>query len=268
MKPELHLNILASGSKGNAYLVEGPEATFLVDCGISLKQIRLRAAELGCDLENIAGMLITHEHSDHVAGLSVVANHVDAPLFATAGTIAARSYLSRLSFEVITHDEAFELAGVRIQAFPTSHDVADPVGFTFETANDKLAICTDTGYVVDKAAEALYGARILALESNHDERMLAKGPYPAHLKQRVAGQSGHLSNVQAAEILPDLVSSDTEIVVGMHLSQQNNVPSLAVRTLAQAVGAEPIDDVASEARTPDAHLSVVVAGQDRPMRLY
>ena len=123
-------------------------------------------------------------------------------------------------------------------------------------------------YLGKEALEALRGVRILALESNHDERMLASGPYPAYLKARVGGACGHLSNAQAAQALAQLVEEDTETVVAMHLSHENNRPSTCVRTLAEAVGAVAANDAFTEARTPDGHLTVCAAAQDWPMTVW
>ena len=141
-------------------------------------------------------------------------------------------------------------------------------GVLIETDDDALGYCTDTGVLTPEAADALFGVRILALESNHDERMLATGPYPAYLRSRVGGDHGHLSNAQAAEALRDLVDEDTETVVAMHLSQENNRPSVCVRTLAAAVGAEAVGDAWSEARTPDGLLSICAASQDWPATIW
>ena len=186
MTPQLHLHVLASGSKGNAAVVEGPEGSVLVDCGISRRALLQRAAELGVDMGRVAAVLLTHDHSDHVKGLSVFCAHFDGGLFATAGTVGARKYLTELPFTLVEHSDAFEVAGMRVQAFPTFHDVPDSMGFRFETADDALGYCTDTGHLGPEAMGALTGVRILALESNHDERMLANGPYPSYLKARVA----------------------------------------------------------------------------------
>lgn len=270
MTPKIHLHVLASGSKGNAALVEGPEGLVLVDCGISRRALLGRAAELGVDMGRVRAVLLTHEHADHVGGLTVFCNHFDGKLVATAGTVAARGYLSNLPFTIIGHSDAVEVAGMEVRAFPTSHDVADPVGFRFSTGDDVLGFCTDTGVLGDEAMEALADARILALESNHDERMLASGPYPGYLKARVAGPTGHLSNAQAAEGLRNLVGDDTETVVAMHLSQENNRPSTCVRTLAAAVGAEMASgaDGRPEARTPDGRLTICCAAQDWPLSVW
>lgn len=278
MTPQIHLYVLASGSKGNAAVIAGPKGSLLVDCGISRKQLHLRADEVGCDLSRVSAILVTHEHGDHTSGLSVVCKHFDGPVFATAGTASGRQYLTSLPFTLVDHDETLELCGMRVRAFPTSHDVNDPMCFRFEVCAtdllgdtevlDAVGWVSDTGYLTDEALDALYGCRILCIEANHDRRMLANGPYPAYLKKRVAGESGHLSNDQAAEALPTLVTSDTETIVALHLSQENNRPSIAVRTLADAVGAKPVDGAVAESRTKDGLLSVCAAGQDRPMFVW
>lgn len=268
MYPQIHLHVLASGSKGNATLVEGPGGFVLVDCGISRRELLRRMGELGLDASRIVAVLVTHEHSDHVSGLPVLAKHLDAPMYATAGTVGARRTLCDLPFCMIDHSDELELAGMRVRCFPTSHDVADPMCFRFETDDDAIGFCTDTGVLTDEAREALFGARILALESNHDPHMLASGPYPAFLKARVGGERGHLSNDQAAEALRDLVDDDTETIVAMHLSQENNRPSVCVRALAAAVGAEAANDAFTEARTPDGLLTVCAAAQDWPMTVW
>ena len=286
MTPQIHLHVLASGSKGNASIVEGPEGSVLVDCGISRRALLGRAEELGVDVSRVTAVILTHEHSDHVGGLSVFCNRFDGPLFATAGTVAARRYLTELPFTLVghedelelagmrvrtfPHEDELELAGMRVRTFPTSHDVADPIGLRFSTADDALGFCTDTGELGKEALDALAGTRILALESNHDERMLATGDYPAYLKARVGGPTGHLSNAQAAEALGRLVGPDTETVVAMHLSQENNRPSLCVRTLAEAVGAEvgAGEDGRPEARTPDGRLTICCSAQDWPLSVW
>ncbi len=275
MTPLIHLHVLASGSKGNATVVEGPTGSVLVDCGISRKRLHERANEVGCDLSRVQAILLTHEHGDHTAGLGVVCNHFDGPVYTTAGTATGRRGLANLPFTLVDHDATLEVAGMRIQAFPTSHDVNDPMCFEFEVRDedgqdvlDSVGWVTDTGFLTDDALDALYGCRILGIEANHDLRMLRSGPYPHFLKARVAGDFGHLSNEQAAEALPHLVTHDTETVVALHLSQENNRPSIAVRALAEAVGAVAANDTFTETRTPDGLLSICAGAQDRPISVW
>ena len=278
MTPHMHLYVLASGSKGNAAVVAGPDGSILIDCGISRKALHERADAVGCDLSSVRAILVTHEHGDHTSGLRVVCNHFDGPVFTTAGTATGRKGLAQLPFTLIDHDETLELCGMRVQAFPTSHDVNDPMCFRFEVRGkdelggdrllDAIGWATDTGYLTDEALDALYGCRILGLEANHDKRMLQTGPYPYYLKARIASEAGHLSNEQAAEALPFLVTHHTETVIALHISQENNRPSLAVRALAEAVNASAANDTFTEARTSDGLLSICAAAQDRPLAVW
>lgn len=268
MTPRLRLHILASGSKGNAYVVEGPEGSLLVDDGLSRRELLRRAAELSIDAGAIRACVVTHEHGDHVRGLDVWCRHWQGTLVASPGTATARPALAALPFTTVEPGERVVLAGLEVETFPTSHDVRQPMGVVVRLGSDSVGICTDTGVLTDEAARALRGARILALESNHDEKMLARGPYPSYLKARVAGPRGHLSNAQAAEALAALAAGGTETVVAMHLSQQNNRPSLAVGALAGAVGARAVDDLGVRAQTPDGRLQVMAAGQDAPMSVF
>lgn len=271
MTPHMHLYILASGSKGNAAVVKGPSGSVLVDCGITRKALRQRAAEVGCDLSDVRAILVTHEHHDHTSGLHVVCNHFDGPLYATVGTATGRRTLADLAFTLMDHDQELELCGMHVQAFPTSHDVGDPMCFRFEVRGpaadgsadgdevlDAIGWVTDTGYVTSEAFDALYGCRILGIEANHDPRMLAQGPYPAFLKARIAGSRGHLSNEQAAEAVRALVTRETETVVALHISQENNRPSVAVRALEEAL-ADPVGRGV---------LSVCAASQTEPLYLW
>lgn len=276
MTPKMHLYVLASGSKGNAAVVDGPQGSVLIDCGISRRELMRRADACGCDLDRVTHVLVTHEHSDHTRGLPALSNHFDGELLATAGTAGDAKPLASLPFTLVTHSETLELDGMVVTTFPTSHDVADPFGLRFSVLDtdgqieDSIGWCTDTGHLTAEALGQLRGVRILGLESNHDVQMLAHGPYPAWLRARVGGDAGHLSNDQAADALPLLVTQDTETVVALHLSQKNNRPATCIRTLAQAMGAtvQPDADGAPEARTPDGLLTICVASQDEPLAVW
>ena len=271
--PRMHLYILASGSKGNAAVVAGPTGSILVDCGLSRRELHRRAELVDCDLSRVCAILVTHEHGDHTSGLSVICNHFDGPIYATKGTATARTHLQRLPLQAVPHSFSLDAGGMHIQAFPTSHDVADPMCFRFEVVEnghvaDAIGWATDTGYLTDEAFSALQGCRILGIEANHDPDMLANGPYPYYLKARVAGKTGHLSNEQAAQALPRLVSPNTQAIVAMHISEKNNQPSLAAKALAQAVGAIFEDAAHTQARTPDGRLGVCVSSQRKPLVIW
>ena len=269
----LALHVLASGSSGNAAVVENTatSAGVLIDCGICKRDFLNRCDEAGFDPGRIQALFVTHEHSDHVSGVSVWVKRWEGPLFASQGTPDTRKYLACLPFETFGPGEEFEVAGVRVQTFPTTHDVINPVGFRFSCQGDAIGYVTDTGTLPPGAMSLLCDARILAIESNHDVPMLRTGSYPRHLQDRIISELGHLSNEQAAGALRELVTDRTEHVVAMHISQENNRPSLAVRALAAAVNAKPDNELGSTATLERSEglpaLHIRAAGQNRPISI-
>lgn len=265
----LHLHILGSGSRGNCSLVEGPEGLIMIDNGFSRRETLNRMHELGLSEDDVRALILTHEHSDHVSGVSVWCKRFSGELYASEGTTGVRKYLACLPFCAFAPGDTLEMAGVTVETFSTSHDVANPVGFRFTCAGDSIGYATDTGILTPDALNLLAGARILALESNHDVPMLRTGSYPRMLQDRILSARGHLSNAQAAEALPQLVTERTEQVVAMHISQENNRPSLAVRALASAIGAALDNELGSSATlarpgtAPNLHIRA--AGQNRPL---
>lgn len=225
----LRLHVLASGSKGNASVVECPDGLVLVDAGISSRQIEVRMAALGLDPARVRAIVVTHEHTDHIGGLRVAAAKFHVPVYASDGTRFSETWKrsSCPAAEPVERGRAFEVCGVRVVPFAVPHDAIEPLGFRFERAGDAVGYCTDLGQVTPEAAEGLGDVRILALESNHDPAMLAAcDRYPAHLKARIGGNAGHLSNPQAAAALAELVTARTQSLVAMHLSQHTNLPSV------------------------------------------
>lgn len=255
----LRLHVLGSGSQGNCCVVESPDGLVLVDAGISCRQIVVRMEALGLDPEKVAAIVVTHEHTDHIGGLRVAAKRLGAPVFASEGTRASHAWAAAgcPAAEAVDARRPFTVRGVRITPFRVPHDAAEPLGFRFERAGDAIGYCTDMGTLTDEAGEYLRDARILALESNHDPAMLRSYPgYPAPLKARIAGDSGHLSNGQAASSLPALATSSTQTVVGMHVSRHTNLPSLCRETL--LAGRRGIPGDAGQLR-------VMVASQTTPL---
>lgn len=278
---QLHLHVLGSGSKGNCALIEGPQGLIMIDNGFSRREALGRMHQLGLSERNVCALIITHEHSDHVKGVGVWTRAFSTPVFAARGTMAARASLKDIDAEEFDPGDELVIAGVRVQTFSTSHDVTNPCGmaFSLDSANDRSAgadgtdtigFVTDTGVLGRDAVSLLYGSRILALESNHDVSMLRCGPYPRQLQDRILSDYGHLSNEQAADAAAKLISDNTQSLVAMHISQENNRPSLAVRALAHAVGAQLDNELGSSAtleRDCGAALKVRAAGQNRPFTL-
>lgn len=250
----LRLHVLGSGSKGNCAVVEGPEGSVLIDCGFSKKETFARLDSLGVARASIKGILLTHEHSDHTRGVGVLARGLHVPVYATYGTAQSPSVSREVSCVPVNSRDRFEIAGFEIVSFPTSHDAREPIGFRFEIDGDALGYLTDSGIISQEAFELLYDTRILALESNHDPKMLKEGPYPYQLKVRIASEKGHLSNVQTRDALRKLLSSRLKTVVGMHLSETNNTPRVSVKTVSEAVEPHTIELHAARQNRPHSYL--------------
>ena len=251
----LALHVLASGSAGNAAVVENAATGegVLIDCGICKRDFLTRCDEAGFDPARIQAVFVTHEHGDHVKGLGVVLRGLaklgcTPPVFAASACIGNSGALAKVAeaFNVreLVAARIIEAAGLRVAPFPTSHDAAASFGFRIEDAadGDALGYLTDSGTVTPEAHAALRDVRILALESNHDRKMLADGPYPYVIKQRIASDLGHLSNDQAAAELSALIAESQaaglrtpRTVVAMHVSQNNNEYGLARRTVEAAL---------------------------------
>ena len=245
----LALHVLASGSKGNAAVVEdlSTGAGILVDCGICKRDFFARCADVGFDPSRITDVLITHEHTDHTKGLGVVMRglakagifpriHVAAPAHAASSDI--RTLEDSCDIVDMRIGEAFSLSGVSVLPFRTSHDAASSCGFRFDAPDDSIGYLTDSGVLTGEAREALIDVRVLALEANHDSKMLREGPYPYSVQQRIASDRGHLSNDQSSDALVSLLSDRLEHVIAMHLSENTNLPSLAKRSLGDALASE------------------------------
>lgn len=249
----LRLHILASGSGGNAAIVENAVTGegVLVDCGICKRDFFARAEEAGFNLEKLRAVVITHDHGDHTKGLGVVLRGLakagahpavcaSEAVFAASAPLREAVASVGAAFEPFDGGDRLDLAGLAVRPFRTSHDAADSYGFRFEERGsgcDSLGYMTDTGVVTDEAWEALSGVHLLALESNHDARMLQAGPYPYVIKQRIASARGHLSNDQAREALDNLAHENLRAVAAMHVSQENNTYRLPRDTF-EAVIAE------------------------------
>lgn len=237
----LALHVLASGSKGNAAIIENLDngEGVLVDCGICKRDFMNRSLEANFDISKLKAILITHDHSDHVKGLGVVTRglrEVDYELYALSAVARGSKQVLEASklanLNEISFGDTFRTAGMVIDVFETSHDAIASCGFRFESGDhDSIGFITDTGYVTEAAKDVLSGVRILAIESNHDAEMLEGGEYPYYLKSRIASDRGHLSNNQACEAVRLLHHEGLDHVVAMHISQNNNLPSIVKESL-------------------------------------
>lgn len=233
---------LRSGSSGNLYLFSYSGRQVILDCGVNGKQFAtaLHVAGIPEDrIRDLEGIVITHEHRDHIAGLGVVMRRYRLPIFLTAKTYAAAKpclgHIDEDLVHIIEAGKPFCLGDMEITSFPLSHDAADPQGYTFETSCGKVALCTDTGLLTAAAKAALVGSDLVFIEANYEPGMLEAGPYPYPLKVRIRSDTGHLSNQTGAAICRRLLEQGTQHFVLSHLSQNNNYPRLAELVASQEI---------------------------------
>ena len=233
----MRLCSIASGSSGNCIYV-GSEAThLLVDVGISGKRTENGLHELGLTVIDIDGILITHEHADHIQGLGVIARKYEIPIYATAGTIKAMKSCSSLGnveeslYREVQEDRKLTIKDLTINPMHISHDAAQPVGYRISYGSRRVAVCTDLGVYNDYTVECLKGMDALLLEANHDVNMLQVGPYPYYLKQRILGDRGHLSNENSGRLLGRILHDGLCTILLGHLSKENNLPELAYESV-------------------------------------
>ena len=236
----LELCTLASGSSGNSLLVTDGRTHVLVDAGISCRRICTGLKELGVEPTELAGVLITHEHSDHISGLTTLTKQLRLPVYASPGT--GRQLCYRIAFleellRPVAPGEGFSIGGLAIESFPTSHDAAESVGYALSAGGRKAAVVTDLGYVTGAVLRGIRGADLLVAEANHDVETLRSGEYPYYLKQRILGPQGHLCNEDAARFAVKLAESGTGELILAHLSRDNNTPAMALRAVETALSA-------------------------------
>ena len=228
--------VLASSSSGNSTLVDTGAGHFLVDAGLSGREITRRLASASAHPRDLAAIVLTHEHTDHTSGVRVLAGRLGIPVFGTPGTLrAAAPCIGGVEARPEPLDEPFELAGASVTLLRVPHDAAEPAAVLVEAQGRRLLVATDLGTVPWTLVEAARDSHALVLESNHDLRMLKEGPYPPPLKQRILSDNGHLSNEQCAAGLRRMVGGRTRTVLLGHLSRQNNTPELALASARNVV---------------------------------
>ncbi|SHK55019.1 Phosphoribosyl 1,2-cyclic phosphodiesterase [Selenomonas ruminantium] len=226
----MQVRILASGSKGNAVFVEMDGTRLLLDAGISATKIKKGLASLGVEASSLDGILVTHEHRDHVAGLVTLSKWYHLPIFTRPGTIEHMKERAAIPAECFCPvGEHFSINGLSVDSFNIPHDAAEPVGFCLR-GRRTVTLATDLGFVTANVQAALEGADVLILESNHDPEVLKQGAYPWHLKRRILSNRGHLANSDAAWALLRMQKRPEKVFLA-HLSEENNRPDLAEDTV-------------------------------------
>jgi len=238
------VTVLASGSNGNGTLVSSSGTRLLVDAGLSCRELLRRTLVCGLDPHTIDAILITHEHTDHISGLHVLAKRLRIPVYITGPTYHAYQKFARDSagnrialarLETFCSGSSFQIGDIAVTPFTIPHDAVDPVGFTFRSDGIKIGICTDLGYMPASVRHHLRGCHVLMIESNHDLELLRGGSYPWSVKQRVMSRVGHLSNDALADFLTSDYDGEAEFLILAHLSEQNNHPEIARMTAERAL---------------------------------
>ena len=258
---------IASGSSGNCIYIGTDHTSVLVDAGISCRRITDALHEIGRSVKDLTAILVTHEHSDHIAGLGVLSRKAHVPVCATSATIrqilryAPLGHVEEELFHPIDADQPFAIGDMRVEAFHISHDAADPVAYRIEAGGKSAAIATDMGCYNRYTVNHLRNLDILLVEANHDENMLQAGPYPYYLKRRIMGEKGHLSNTASAMLLSQVLHDGMKSVYLGHLSKTNNYPDLAYATIISEMAMDPLCPYR------EGDIPIRVASREHPMEL-
>lgn len=238
---------LGSGSKGNSAVITDGDTTVMLDCGFSLKETQRRLQRLGLEPVDLDAVLVTHEHTDHIAGVGALARRFDLPVHLTAGTEASGRTGKLSKANAVYFDTQIKIGRFCITPVPVPHDAREPVQYVFERGGCRLGILTDLGHITPVVRDAFGTCDALVVECNHDLDMLSEGPYPRALKERVAGHYGHLNNVQAARLLANVDQTRLQHVLAVHVSEKNNTPQLARDALDGVIGVPQLQaDVACQ----------------------
>ncbi len=250
---------LYSGSSGNSLFVESENTKLLIDAGVSSKKIETALTNLNVDPSTINGILITHEHSDHVQGLGTFAKKFDLPVFVNQKTLDAmpkqKEKILEKNINIFKIEEKFEIGDLKIKPFSIPHDAANPCGFNIFKDNKKISIATDIGHMTNGVIKNLEDSIFIMLESNYDPEVLKYSRYPYILKTRIAGPTGHLSNESAGKTISHLLNSGLQQAILGHLSKESNFPELAYKTV--------VDEIISSNHNEN-NLKLSVASRDIP----
>lgn len=233
----MNLVSITSGSSGNCIYAGTDNTHILIDVGISGKRIEQGLNSFGLKADELSGILITHEHADHIAGLGVMARRYGIPIYATKGTIEGILESKSIGdiptelFNIIAADEQFTIDELTVNPVSISHDAKEPVAYRVENNNRSIGICTDLGMYNDYIVNSFKGVNAILIEANHDVNMLQVGRYPYQLKRRILSDKGHLSNENSGRLLCELLHDDLSTIMLGHLSEENNLAELAYETV-------------------------------------
>ena len=234
---KLRFQSFGSGSSGNCYFIGNASSGILIDAGVGVRTIRKNLRNIGLDFENLWGVFVTHDHADHIKAVGPIGEKHLVPIYSTRQVhegiqksycVTEKLYSSR---KFIEKHETIEVGEFRITSFPVSHDSTDSVGYTVEYKEKRFTFATDLGFVSEEVAFHLAQADFMVLEANYDEEMLINGHYPAHLKNRIIAQTGHLGNDQAGKFLAENYNERLQHIFLCHLSKENNSPEMAFNTI-------------------------------------
>lgn len=227
----LRFSVLASGSTGNAFYIESDQESLLVDAGLSGKQLDHLFSKIHVDPASLTGILVTHEHTDHIKGLGIIARKYNLPIYANEKTWKAmENSIGKLSIDQKFHfgmEEVKSFGNIEVESFGVSHDAAEPMFYMFRNNGKKVALVTDLGYVSERIKKTVADADAYIFEANHDVEMLRMGRYPWSVKRRILGDSGHVSNEDCGLALSDIIGNQTKRIYLAHLSKDNNMKDLA-----------------------------------------
>jgi len=239
----MQICMLASGSRGNSIYISNGETAVLIDAGLSGIEIERRMKSQHISISSINAIIVSHEHSDHIQGVGVLARRYDLPVYISSETIkTAAPQLGTIKTIInFSCGAAFTINNLTVRPFSISHDACDPAGFTIGCNGKKIGIATDVGVATAMVREHLKGCCCLVLEANHDVRMLEEGPYPWPVKQRIKSRTGHLSNESTRELLMDVMHDRLSHVILAHLSETNNTPEKALRVITEQLNQRQIE---------------------------
>ncbi|MBX8519310.1 MBL fold metallo-hydrolase [Pseudomonas cichorii] len=230
--------VLGSGSRGNGTLVASNDTYVLVDCGFSLRETERRLARLGVSARQLSAILVTHEHADHVHGVGLLSRQYNVPVYLSRGTLRGMRKPVEAA-GVVEGGQRLQVGALGIDVVSVAHDALEPTQFVFNDGRSRFGLLTDLGSYCPNVLQSYHGLDALMIEANHCRDMLARGRYPVFLKQRVGGETGHLNNHQAANLVSELGWRDLQHLVLAHLSSKNNLPYLARQCFADTLGCDP-----------------------------